>query len=394
MILDSFQEKYGNVELLLNLDEEEGFYLKNEEEGIAQLHNPLDYKEARAKLAERNYVPEDYEVVFLLKKDIKESDITPVRYRFADGYRNIGFLIPIIALESAEHEYAQDNHFLLYSYIATVELLKKFPQYTYIKDIYFDGNKFTISDLVSQDLVIGIFWKKNIESFTISSLSVCLFEEGYIGLSSRLPSELVFSKKNIETISEEGSINTNKFSLKLLNSDILDHFLIEKILFIYFPYEKNPPFKFFLLYQIVELLMNYILQNEYDLILSQLKTIQQNNIKSRDVLDKIKEFTAEKKRMSLLFNNYSSVSQELSDLKRTSLAYVVKMIDSDISSEKKCEEYFYLIRNFIVHNMISLNEDNNDELEEVNEHLTKVIPSILYTFKKRNLQEQITQEGV
>ena len=158
MILDSFQEKYGNVELLLNLDEEEGFYLKNEEEGIAQLHNPLDYKEARAKLAERNYVPEDYEVVFLLKKDIKESDITPVRYRFADGYRNIGFLIPIIALESAEHEYAQDNHFLLYSYIATVELLKKFPQYTYIKDINFDGNKFTISDLVSQDLVIGIFF--------------------------------------------------------------------------------------------------------------------------------------------------------------------------------------------------------------------------------------------
>lgn len=140
--------------------------------------------------------------------------------------------------------------------------------------------------------------------------------------------------------------------------------------------------------------MNYILQNEYDLILSQLKTIQQNNIKSRDVLEKLKEFTAEKKRMSLLFNNYSSVSQELSDLKRTSLAYVVKMIDADISSEKKCEEYFYLIRNFIVHNMISLNEDNNDELEEVNEHLTKVIPSILYTFKKRNLQEQITQEGV
>ncbi|VEB95347.1 Uncharacterised protein [Cedecea lapagei] len=390
MILDCFQEKYGNVELLFNLEDEVGFFLKNEREDIAQLNNPLDYKETRTMLAERNYVPEEYEVVFLLKKDIKESDITPVRYRFTDDYKNIGFLIPILALESTEHEYAQDRHFLLYSYIATVELLKNFPQYSYVKDIIFNGNKFIISDLVSQDLVIGIFWKKDIESLTISSLSVCLFEEGYVGLSSRLPSELVFSKKNIESLPEEGAIKANKLSLKLLNSDVVDHVLIEKILFLYFPYEKNPPFKFFLLYQIVELLMSYILQNEYDLILSQLQNTQQNNIKSRDILDKIKEFTAEKKRITLLFNNYSSVSTELSDLRKTSIAYIEKMIDADISSEKKCEEYFYLIRNFIVHNMISLNEANNNELEEVNEHLTKVIPSILNTFKKRNIQEQIT----
>ncbi|QQK72778.1 hypothetical protein HG702_15935 [Pectobacterium versatile] len=390
MLLDCFQKKYGNVEFIFNLEEEgDGFYLKNKEDGIAQLNNPLNYKDTRIQLAKRNYIPEEYEIVFLLKKDIKESDITPVRYRFTDDYKTIGFLIPALALESTEHEYAQDSHFLLYSYIATIELIKKFPQHSYIKNIAFDGNKFTISDLISQDLVIGIFWKKNIESFTVPSLSVCLFEEGYIGLSSRLPSELVFSKKNVEPDSEEENIKVNKFSLKLLNSDIADHALIEKILFIYFPYEKNPPFKFFLLYQIVELLMNYILQNEYDLILSQLKNIQQNNIKSRDILEKIKEFTAEKKRITLLFNNYSSIQPQLADLKLTSLAYVVKMIDVKISSEKKCEEYFYLIRNFIVHNMISLNEANNDELEEVNESLIKIIPTLLNTFKKRNLQEQV-----
>jgi len=384
MLLNCFQGKYGDVELVFSLDEEEyGFYLKNEMGGVAKFNNPLDYKDVRVQLTARDYIPQDYEVIFLLKKDVIENDISTVRYRFDDGYRNIGFLIPAISLESTDHDYAEDNRFLLYSYIATVELLKKFPMYPYVKDIAFDDNKFNISDLISQDLVICIIWKKDIVDFTMSRLAVCLFEEGYVALSSRLPSELVFSKNNIESNSDE-THEIKKFTIELLSSDVVDYALIEKILFVYFPYEKNPPFKFFLLYQIIELLMSYILQHEYDLILTQLKEVQQDNLKSRDVLDKIKEFTAEKKRLSLLFNSYSRVHQKSAELKSTSLAYVIKMIDAGISDEKNCEEYFYLIRNFIVHNMISLNEDNNVELEEVNANLISMVPLLLKTFKKRN----------
>ncbi len=52
----------------------------------------------------------EFEVHFLSKKDVKENDIFQV-YDEGRGKR-VGWLIPVMSLASAEHDYAENEHFL------------------------------------------------------------------------------------------------------------------------------------------------------------------------------------------------------------------------------------------------------------------------------------------
>lgn len=389
MHLENLSALY-NERINLSLQDDyfgEGFFLKNENDDYIQLNIPLDHNTIRKNETTHPYKPEDYEVCFLLKKNIKEIEIHPLQYKIGENYSNIGFLIPIISLESNNHPFADDEYFSIYSYIAIIESLKAFPTSGCLEKIEFDNQIKNLSDCLHPDIAICVIWKKNIPDFSYYKMSHFFFENGYVRLTNRPPEDLVyFTPETPEDSIQGNQIDSSEpLKIKFLSEHITEPHLVDKILFSRFPYEKNPPFKFFLLYQIIELMMGYILKNEYKLILRQITENQDDYSKSRDILEKLQDTSSEKKRIKLLLNVYSSTIDEIEELKINAHSYVLKAIDSSIGDDKDCFEYFYRIRNFIVHNLMSIEDINDEDLEKVTGSFINVIPSLLCNFKNRNL---------
>jgi uncharacterized protein YsxB (DUF464 family) len=362
-----------DISLIHNIESEESkFCIKLSDEGQIDLKIPLDFTGDSI----REYTPEKYHINFFIKKHVKETDIIELRVKNDDRYSRAGYAIPIISLESIEHGRAEDSSFLRYAFIGLIELFKQYPFKKHLKNVSFDTvTALNVTDIFRDDLVIVIIYNDiaNINNFpTISPL---LFQHGLIKLTMRNPSDIIYFKQDDYTC-------PNRLSLIQVSDAITEYNLIEKILHDQFPYERNPAFKFFILYQIIELLIEKIYQHQQKKVISELVTHQDDVSKSKDIISSIQKFTSEKKRISLLFHYYSSNFENRENFISCCRITFSSLFEAPISETADIVDVFYPIRNYIVHNYRKFPDGDNENIQDLTNELIDILPSLLKNYKE------------
>lgn len=313
---------------------------------------------------------------FLAKKDVKESEIFQVHN---DSGVRIGWCIPVISLASDDHEYAEDQHFLRYAYAAVVHSLNKADKDIYQKSLSASYEEISMTDIFDESTVLLILSKTNLDngSFEFDRFSPALFKYGYTKLQSRNPNE-------IEYFAE--APNTKKLTIKSTSTDILNYQLISELLNFSVAYEKNAAFKFFYLYQILELLIENIYQNEQKIIINDLVSAQGDTGKTKDVLDRLQAFISEKSRIQKLENSYMSQHVNIDQLKSFCNQFLVLIGRKPGTTLATC---LYPIRNFIFHQYRDFpkSDQANEIFEGVIKSALDVFIDMLASYKNVSIQE-------
>lgn len=319
---------------------------------------------------DNSFKDKEFDIHFLVKKNVKESEIYQVYCR--DWDRRIGWIIPAISLSSCLHDYSNNEHFLKYAYMGVRESLRKIDTNIFTYCISGEKEEVRYSSIFHEETVLLVLsketWASDFE-FNIDRMSPSLIKHGYVALSSRNPEEIHYEAK--VNISE-------KLYLEQVSDEVNGCSLIGELLNSSFSYETKAVFRFFYLYQIIELLIDCVYKNEQEALVDELVNAKGDSGKTKDVIDKIQKFMSEKKRLSLLVNNYSNVGSELNELKQ-----LCNLLLDDLNRDRSdsFEGYFYKIRNFIFHQYRDFPSESEEKLDEVITEVVNLIPSLLNKFK-------------
>lgn len=313
-----------------------------------------------------------FDVFFLAQKDILENDI----YQVYDETRKtrIGWCIPVNALDSTDHDYSSNIHFQKYAFAAIKYALLNIDDSIFTKQVDIGSNlQICLSDIFHSNTAILIISRETLvaeQAFEIETAMPSLIRHGYVRLSTISPDEITL--RGIKP--ENGKIH-----LKLISSDLNNHQVIDSLLHSAFAYETKSILCFFYLYQIFELLLEEIYQNEQSKIVNELIIAAGDPSKAKDALEKAQRISSEKKRIGLLAKEYSKSQEKLSNLKN-SCNTLLKTIGRN--EGKNFEEYFYSIRNFIFHQYRDFPLDKEQLLQEVVYDVRDWLPDMLCSFKK------------
>ncbi|EFJ7398209.1 hypothetical protein ACP37V_001113 [Escherichia coli] len=359
-----------NIHLILDKRESNttiDFFFEIYDRDYYQIDIPLDFDEH--SIAE--YDKDNYDIFFLLKKDVKENDV--VKLIASDTNKSIGYLLPVISLESNDHDYAADKYFLRYAYIGIQEALCRCKKNSLETKLDLNKYTFKLTDIFDDELVICIIYKPHFNLTDFSKISPILFKHGYIRFDSKTSKQIIYKP------STDDEFN-NKITLCQINNSIIEAPLIDKILHEQFPIERNIAFKFFILYQIIELLIERVYQHQQNIIISNLVANVGNLSKSKDIIGSFQEISSEKRRLKLLFSKYINNFENKTTLTASCYALVRDAIDQSIDEGKDIVEYFYPIRNFIVHNYRNFPENKLRILDDIINEFINALPSILKNY--------------
>ncbi|ENY9320500.1 hypothetical protein ACF5DM_001408 [Salmonella enterica] len=359
-----------NIHLILDKRESNttiDFFFEIYDRDYYQIDIPLDFDEH--SIAE--YDRDNYDIFFLLKKDVKENDV--VKLISSDTNKSIGYLLPVISLESNDHDYAADKYFLRYAYIGIQEALCRCKENSLETKLDLNKYTFKLTDIFDDELVICIIYKPHFNITDFSKISPILFKHGYIRFDSKTSKQIIYKP------STDDEFN-NKITLCQINNSIIEAPLIDKILHEQFPIERNIAFKFFILYQIIELLIERVYQHQQNIIISNLVANVGNLSKSKDIIGSFQEISSEKRRLKLLFSKYINNFENKTTLTTSCYALVRDAIDQSIDEGKDMVEYFYPIRNFIVHNYRNFPENKLRILDDIINEFINALPSILKNY--------------
>ncbi|EQA0852421.1 hypothetical protein BAU85_004288, partial [Escherichia coli] len=102
--------------------------------------------------------------------------------------------------------------------------------------------------------------------------------------------------------------------------------------------------------------------------------------KSKDIIGSFQEISSEKRRLKLLFSKYINNFENKTTLTASCYALVRDAIDQSIDEGKDIVEYFYPIRNFIVHNYRNFPENKLRILDDIINEFINALPSILKNY--------------
>ncbi len=308
---------------------------------------------------DNSFNPDDFEIYFLYNSNyrISENSIYKV---YADDTR-IGWIFPIQSLESGEHDYAGNQFYLKYAYIALYKLLQMI---SFTDEEYSD---FSILDYFPDNIQLLLYDTNNtksIEDFDISKYTVSLFYNGYS----------YNGQGNVFTESEEldKNIKIKQLPVPIRNISYINVLFKELI-----PLHETSYSKFHLLYQIIEILIGVVFNYKIQELIYEIAGSANDLFDKRE---KLSDITTEKNRVVWLFNDFSRIEAQkldiLNELCIDLLEKNVKKINPD-----KTANNLYNVRCLIVHNLYSLDEDSRNLLEELNNSFLDVIFDILFTFK-------------
>lgn len=303
--------------------------------------------------------PDDFEIYFLYNSNnsISENSIYNV---YADNTR-IGWIFPIQSLESREHDYAGNQFYLRYAYIALYKLLWMI---SFTDEEYSD---FSILDYFPDNiqlLLYDINNTKSIEDFDISKYTVSLFYNGYS----------YNGQGNIFTEIEEAdkSIRIKQLPVPIRNISYINVLFKELI-----PLHETSYSKFHLLYQIIEILIGVVFNYKIQELIYELAGSANDLFDKREKLSNI---TTEKNRVVWLFNDFSRIEAQKLDILN---GFCIDLLERNgkKANPGKAASNLYNARCLIVHNLYSLDEDSRKLLEDLNNSFLDVIFDILFTFK-------------
>lgn len=276
--------------------------------------------------------------------------------------KRIGWIFPIQALQSNQHEYSEDVHFLKYAYVASYLLIQDIES---INEKELPLENILLSDFYDEKLTVLILDKENInsiEDFSLEDYTVSLFQKGYsYSGKGNLTSEIE---------KEDKRINLKPIAKELRNIKYI-HTLFSKEI----PKEQEAFAKFHVYYQIIEILIALIFEDKFGKFV---KALDDDRNLLFDKRDELGTMVLEKQRVKWLFSNYVNVSMQESVRLNSQCEKILSLNEKKI--HKTMAENLYSVRCLLVHNMYILNEESHDVLEEINRTFLDVLMEILLSF--------------
>jgi uncharacterized protein YcgL (UPF0745 family) len=317
--------------------------------------------------------------IFLKKYEYAENDVYEIHdknlYNSAKKDEKItskiGFLFPIRTLLSLDNDYATKDYFLKYAFAAYFNLIKESDS---LIGYEMDGDKeyIDLNEIYGEDIFILIIDKNNLKqlnNFDIHEYLISLYKFGYYIIDNlddiyrhkekKQDEFLKIGKKiKIEPIPEcLKEYEYIEYLIKTLNNDM--HYLV----------------KFHLLYQIIELLIERIMNKEMQKVAKNFDI----SISGRETMEKLQNISTEKYRINLLFSDvYKNGDLQLNDLKN-SCNELLELIDK---KKDNVGSALYCIRNYIFHNYRSLKTNYIPLLEKINLNFETEIINIILNYKE------------
>ncbi|WP_458408235.1 hypothetical protein [Anaerotignum sp.] len=310
------------------------------------------------------YKPEDF-YYYLLSNESPLCTENSIYQVYVGGQR-IGWVFPLQALVSEEHDCVNNQYFLKYAYVATYLLLQDIDDV----DKRNIGTQLLLEDYYDIKKNILIIDKNNvekIESFSFENYLVGLFRYGY-----------AFKGKG-NVFSDHLPLGANnRITLKSLSTDLT---MIPNINYLFeeqLSTADNEIIRFYLCYQIIELLITLVFEDQFKNLLTKISQDSEALFDERDNLSKI---VGEKHRIKILFSNYVSCETE----HQTDLDIACQKMLS-LNGKTLSDRYYenlYSVRCLLVHRLYSLSSDSYDILKEINKPFLDIIMDILFTFKRQ-----------
>lgn len=326
-----------------------------------------EYGEIEVKISyplkvDNSYNKDEYEVYLFFNNNFAENDIFQV-YEHGNDSR-IGWVFPVQALLSNNHNHANNVHFLPYAHVAFEKLLRaEVINLVENPPLFRLESQYSLNDFYNSDQVIVMILCTRltgvIENFDICSYIPFLYSKGYYWS----PGDY---KRPLEKYSGTKRLNIKSISQSVKNEDFITQLFKEFLM-----YEKHHLVKFYLLYQVIELLIEKVFNKELTGILrdlsSQSKTLFQ-------IKEELGEIAREKERIKKLFLTYTST-----DGSKSTLMTLCNSLLENVSRDPKLNaaEALYSVRNLFVHEYRSVPSKEIPLIETINNIFEDVIIEIL-----------------
>lgn len=303
-----------------------------------------------------DYWPGDFDLFILHndRDDYGENSIYPV---LTERRQRIGWIFPIQALESSEHSYSDNEHFLRYAFVAICKLLSHYPDTpkaalcTEIK----------LSDIYEMNETLLLIDRNNTHSipgFDIGNYIVSLYNYGYS----------FTGRGNLKSSCEKNK-NLN-LVLTPVSNQLKDSKYIVSMYKDIIPNAQDELSQFHLAYQMIEIMIAKVFEKEFKDFLDKVNTagIYLDLFKAKEDLA---EKTSELGRIRRLFSSYTRIGadykNDLKDACNNLLSHYNACTEDDVANS------LYSLRCLIVHRGYMIDSDGIELLESVNDSLYAVI---------------------
>lgn len=304
-----------------------------------------------------------------------ESSIFQVYERkVAENDTRIGWVFPLQSLLSKEHSQSDNVYFLRYAFVAFYKLIRG---EVFQEPIVFDVNE------LAGEIFLGNIYPENLIVLTISHHAL---DEARPNVTDYLPglflNDYSYSPDVSFWVDEINSkpihLPITKITIKKCSHALKGEKYIERLFYNHLYKNRHPLVTFIFLYQIVELLIERVYDQELKTVIVEAGS---KSIVPYDLKKKVSGISEELKRITLVFERY--LSKPYSGLELVTLVeQYLSSHDSKMEASDHISTAIYKLRNKIFHDFRSLSvEDNFDTLNEINIGFSKLICHIIIYFR-------------
>lgn len=342
-----------------SFDEERGVFSIFPSQNATE-ENIIEYVPALRLI--QDYNPDKFGYCLLSNSACSENSIFQV-YDKPTSTR-MGWVFPIQALLSSEHDYKDNEYFLRYAYTATILLLKEINE----QDMKMLPEEFSIGDYYDNSKSILVYDMENcgkIHGFHIDNYIVNLYKYGYsFSDGDSFDADLTGVQKRI---------NLYPLSDELSETPIINALFRDK-----FSTARAEITRFYFYYQIVEILISIVFRVDFHAMLNKLDEDTDNLMEVRDQLGDI---TREKERVKRLFNTYAR-NLQAEYITNLNISCIRLLEQNGRHPQDECYKNLYAVRCFLVHSLYLLKDESKSSLKAVNDSFVPVLVDILVKFKK------------
>lgn len=321
---------------------------------------------------------EEAHVRILYHADHAESDVKPIIL----DEKTVGWLCTVGALCSKDHDYYENKHFRRAAYAATHALLLRGG---YTKRIPVINNReFRISDLFEEEHSLIILHCPSVGDRLGPGFRMalpCLHRYGFVPAEGG-PRDVSFRTAPVELFGKVGK----NFKLEVPSVDLGFDDFIEQVFSRLLPSADTPLLGFFLYYQLIEMMMAKVFSHRQSCTIEEMQSVKDDPFGIRPLFDRLKEDMAEKKRIKLLFGDYTKVSRGAVELMQFCNDF---LRICGVGEECSPEAALYQVRNLIFHGMRAVPAAAFDSLNQIVGQLAIIVPELLIAF---SLPETVTAE--
>lgn len=330
--------------------QENCFFILDDNENIVKAINPQIRLDGEYDVS--NF---EMKILYNERDDCSEESIFQV---YVEEQR-IGWIFPIQAIHSNEHSYAKNVYFLRYAYVAWHLLFQKLN--VEINSI----DEFNLFKYYKEGTNILILDKDNcnkLDKFEFDKYIIDLYQKGYsVTGRGNLYAAHMKKKVNLKLKRQSKQLDNIPYLIELFKKQI--------------PRENNDISRFYLYYQVIEILISKVFDQEFkDFV----ETLKETTEKLFDKKEDLGQIANEKWRVRRLCNQYSTVE-----------TYVKSRLNDkciDFLQYTNCKQYgnmednLYQVRCLMVHRMYILDEVAEEKLSSLNDAFLDVVIQLVLSY--------------